>query len=377
MKAKQLLFIILVMAMKIGVAQQNIPIHPTHSTEQNVNAFLIKEMDRLKIPGLQIVVISQNKIIFSKAYGEANVDFSIPSIENTMFSINSIAKIFTATCIMQLVEDGKLDIETPISNYIDSVPISWRKVTTKQLLSHTSGLPDVENDTTGGLVGNKGETTAWVQVKKLPLQFKAGSQFSYNATNYLLLGKIIEKFYHLPFEESIQKNQFDVVGMPHTIYGNSFNVAKNKAPTYCYYYQDKDSGEYIEGNELLQVFEEFPKMLRADAGIFSTASDIANWIIALQSKRLLKSDKSISTMWAPVKLNNGTFGGFGGVLNGYALGWPVVNRKNHPAIAAIGGGRSSLLIYPEDNLSIVVLTNLSGSAPELIIDKVAEFFYDN
>ncbi len=242
-------------------------------------------------------------------------------------------------------------------------------------MSHTSGLPDVEDDMTTGLVGNKEEDTAWKIVQTMPLQFKPGEQFSYNATNYLLLGKIIEKISKFPFEKFVKKRQLNVVGMKKTIYGNSFDVVNNKSPTYSYYYQNKNTGEYIKGNQLLQVYEKFPKMLRTDAGIFSTAEEMAQWIIALQNMRLLKEKKSIETMWEPVKLNNGKLGGFGDILNGYALGWPIVARKRHPAVASIGGGRAAFLSYPEDNLSIILFTNLSGCSPELISDKIAKLYF--
>ncbi len=345
------------------------------STLDKVRTYLVNEMEKQKIPGLQIVVIYQNKIVFSKAVGIANVEFSVPTTESTIFSINSITKVFTGTAIMQLAEEGKIDIEKPVSDYLDSLPANWQSVTIKQLLGHTSGLPFVEDDNTGGLVGNKGEDTAWKIVKTMPLQFQPGEQFSYNGTNYLLLGKIIEKCGKLPFEQFIQKYQLDVVGMKRTFYGNSYNAIKNKAPTYSYYYQDKSTGGHIKGNQLLEVYEEFPKMLRTDAGMFSTAEEMAQWILALQTKRLLKDEKSIKTMWTPVKLNNGKHGGFGGILNAYALGWPVVERKQHPAVAPIGGGRAAFLIYPQDNLTIILLTNLTGCSPELMVDKIAEFYF--
>jgi CubicO group peptidase (beta-lactamase class C family) len=360
------LFTILLLYNKVSRAQ---------SISDKVKTYLVNEMERQKIPGLQIVVIYQNKVILSKALGIANVEFSVPPNEHTIFSINSITKVFTGTAIMQLVEEGKIDIEKPASDYLDSLPPNWQSITIKQLLSHTSGLPNVEDDYTGGLVGNKGEDTAWKIVKAMPLEFLPGEQFSYNATNYLLLGKIIEKYGKLPFEQFIQKYQLDVVGMKRTLYGNSYNVVKNKAPTYSFYSQDKSTGEYIKYNQLLEVHEEFPKMLRTDAGMFSSAEEIAQWVIALQTKRLLKDDKSIKTMWTPVKLNNGVYGGFGDILNAYALGWPVVERKQHPAVAPIGGGRAAFLIYPQDDLTIILLTNLTGCSPELIVDKIAEFYF--
>lgn len=359
------LFSILAFSSKVSRAQ---------TTTEKVRAYLLEEMKKQNIPGLQIVVMSDNKIVLSDALGKANVEFSIPVTKGTLFSINSIAKVFTGTAIMQLVEEGKIDIDKPISDYLDSLPATWRLVTLKQLLGHTSGLPDVEDNLTGELVGNKGDDTAWKIVQTMPLQFSKGEQFSYNATNYLLLGKIIEKYGKLPFEQFIQKYQLDIVGMKNTIYRHSYDVVKNKAPTYSYYKLDNNTGEYVKSNELVQTYEKFPKMLRADAGMFSTAEELALWIIALQSKRLLKDENSLKTMWTPVKLNNGELGGFGGMLNGYALGWPVVDRKQHPAVAPIGGGRASFFIYTKDNLSIILLTNLTGCSPEELVDKIADIY---
>lgn len=350
-------------------------ISQAQTTADKVRRYLHEEMKKQNIPGLQIVVINHNKIVLSEAMGKANVEFSVPATKSTIFSINSIAKVFTGTAIMQLVEEGKIDIEKPVSDYLDSLPTNWRKVTVKQLLSHTSGLPDVEDNMATGLVGNKEEDTAWKIVQTMPLQFQPGEKFSYNATNYLLLGKIIEKLSRLSFEKFVKERQLNVVGMKSTVYGNSFDVVNNKAPTYSYYYQNKNTGEYIKGNELLQVYEEFPKTLRTDAGIFSTAEELEKWIIALQNMQLLKTKKSIETMWEPVKLNSGQRGGFGDFLNGYALGWPVVVRKQHPAVAPIGGGRAAFLIYPQDNLSIILLTNLTGCSPELIVDKISKLYF--
>ncbi len=347
------------------------------TSAEKVNKLLREEMEKQKIPGLQLVVIDHSKIVLSEAMGVANVPFSVPATRNTIFSINSIAKVFTGTAIMQLVEEGKIEIEKPVSAYLDSLPESWKQVSVSQLLGHISGLPDIEDDFTSGLVGNKGEDTAWKVVQTLPVPFQPGEKFSYNATNYLLLQKIIEKYGQLPFEQFIQKYQLNKVGMKRTLFGNSFDVVKGKAPTYSYYFQDKNMGEYIKEDQLLEVYENFPKIFRADAGMFSTAEDIGYWILALMDNQLLKEKKSIKTMWSPVLLNDGKMDGFGGILNGYGLGWPVVERSRHRAVAPIGGGRAAFMIYPDDDIAIVLLTNLSGCFPELIIDKIAKIYFTN
>jgi CubicO group peptidase (beta-lactamase class C family) len=333
---------------------------------------LKKEMEERKIPGCQLVVLKSNKILLSEAVGIANVPFSIPVKTNTIFSINSISKVFASVAIMQLQEQNKLNINDRISRYIDSIPENWKKITIKQLMSHTSGLPDIEDEK--GLIGDKGQDSAWLMVKKLPLQSEVGEKFNYNATNYYILQRIIEKCSAVTFEKFVRKNQFDVVGMKEIYYGNSYDVIQNKCPTYSYYHQDKITKEYIKGTKLKETYEEFPSKMIADAGAFTTAEEMAKWIIGLQSGKLLKKNEDIDIIWEPVKLNNGSYDGFGGLLNAYALGWPVITRQNHSAIAPIGGGRAAFIIYPKDNLTIILFTNLTGSSPEEIIEKIAKLY---
>lgn len=343
--------------------------------EKEVIAYLQKEMKEQKIPGLQIAVIKNNTVLFSKSLGIANVAFGVPATNTTKFSINSNAKIFTAVAVMQLVEKNKLEIDQPIVTYLDSLPKDWNAITVKQLLSHTSGLPDIEASSGDGLISEKGQDSAWVKVQALPLQFKPGAAFNYNATNYLVLQKIIEKVGQLPFEKFIALYQFDVAQMKHTKYGNSYDVMASKAPTYSYYQLDKAIGDYIKSNSLTEVYEDFPTTFRADAGVFTTADDIAQWIIALQNGTFLQHPEHINTMWEPVKLNDGSYDGFGGLLNSYALGWPVINREKHFAASAFGGGRASITIYPNDHLAVILFTNLSGIETYTMTDHISKFYF--
>lgn len=343
---------------------------------EQVEEYISKKMVEKKIPGLQLVVINDNKIEYTTEMGNANVSFSIPVNENTIFSINSIGKIFTATAIMQLVEQKKLNLTDKISIHLTNLPESWNSVTIKQLLSHTSGLPYIEDQITEKLISDVGIEDAWKIVQQLPLQAKSGERFGYNTTNYVVLYKLIEKSSGLSFLEFIQKNQFDAAGMQRVIYGNSFDVIENKSPTYSYYYQNKMTYEFYQKDTLRELYEEFPKELWAGAGVFTTARDMAKWMLALLNGKLLKDHKSIEEMWQPVALNSGQYGGFGGILNKYGLGFPIVERENHPAVAPLGGGRASLFIYPKDNLTIILFTNLMGSFPHEIVDEISQFYLE-
>lgn len=344
---------------------------------EKADRYLAAQMSERQIPGLQLTVMKGNRVIFSTSKGFADVAFHVPVGDSTIFSINSTAKIFAGVGLLQLVEAGKVHLDDPVGRYLDSLPQSWQGITIRQLMGHVSGLPDVEDDRTGGLVGGQGEDSAWRLVQHLPLLAKPGETFYYNATNYLLIQKVLEKYSPRPYEAWVRKEQFLVAGMQRTFFANSNEVVDNKAPTYSHYYHDPVTGEYIKTNQLLQIHEDFPRMMRTDAGAFSTAGDLARWIMALKTGRLLKKPENLHSLWTPVQLNNGKTEGFGEAFTGYALGWPVMQRKAHPAAAAIGGGRCVVMVYPEDDITVILLTNLTGCAPEEIADVIAGYYFDH
>ena len=331
----------------------------------SIDAFVKNQMEKRKIPGLQLAIVRNGKIIKTGNYGLANVQDSIPVDNNTVFTINSITKAFTGIAILQLMETGKLNLSSPVSTYLSGLPETWKGVTIQQLLSHTSGIPDIVDEEESVLIAASAEE-AWKIVRELPVDFKPGEKFSYNQTNYLLLGQVIDKLSGMPFTEFITKEQLQKAGMTHTIRAG-FAATKEVIPHAAAGYR------YSKG-KLSNMFFSFPPFLQTAAGMSSTAKEMADWIIALQNLHLLKQKSSLVALWTPALLNSGKTGGFSGLLNGYAAGWPVVARNEHPAAAAVGGGRSAVFVYPNDNLSIIVLTNLAGGAPDVFIDELAGFF---
>jgi len=339
--------------------------HTIFAQPDSIDVFVAKQMQQRKIPGLQLAIVQNGKIIKTGNYGLANVQDSIPVTDKTVFTINSITKAFTGVAVMQLVEAGKLNLSSQLGTYLSDLPQTWNAVTIQQLLSHTSGIPDIVDEEESVLIAGT-EEAAWMKVISSPLDFNPGEKFSYNQTNYLLLGRIIDTLSGMPFSEYIIKEQLQKAGMTKTIkagFGATKEVIANAAGGYRY-----SKGKHIN------MFFSFPASLQTAAGMSSTAKEMADWVIALQNKRLLKQQSSLTSLWAPAKLNNGKIAGFNSLLNGYAAGWPVVARAEHPAVAPVGGGRSALFVYPDDHLSIIVLTNLAGGAPDVFIDELAGSF---
>ncbi|MFD2786941.1 serine hydrolase [Hymenobacter rubripertinctus] len=336
------------------------------SAPDSVDQLVQRTMRQLRIPGVQLAVVRHGQLVKLGNYGLANVQDSVPVTTQTPFFLNSITKAFVGVAVMQLVETGQLDLAAPVGRYLPELPATWHPVTVRQLLTHTSGLPDILPE--DALVTENNEKTAWAQVQTQPLDFPAGQQFAYNQTNYLLLGRLIEKLSGQPFAQFIQQRQLEVVGMPHTSIGDAHDVLPQGARGYTY-------TQYVDGQrrrspQLRNLFEVFPPSLRPAAGMSSTAQEIASWLVALQRGKLLQP-QSLLALWTPGLLTDGSQRGFGGKLTGYALGWPTVSRAEHPAVAPVGGGRSAVFLYPQDELAIVVLTNLQGANPDRFVDALA------
>jgi CubicO group peptidase (beta-lactamase class C family) len=264
---------------------------------------------------------------------------------------------------MQLVEEGRLDLSAPVSRYLDGLPDIWQRITIRQLLTHVSGLPNIlQNQSTGKLVGEGGEDAAWAKVQTMPMEFPTGERFSYNQTNYVLLGKIIDKLSGKPFTQVFKDRQFQVAGMLNTGFGDSRDVVPNMAQSYRYV-RNLD-GHTLADDKLINFYGEFPPFRRTASGMNSTAADVANWIIALKQGKLLKTRTAVKTLWTAGTYNNGA-------PTQWALGWMTKPRAKHSAMIATGGSRSAFFIYPEDDLAVVVLTNLAGASPEEFIDELA------
>ena len=328
-------------------------------TEHDIAAFLRSEMQERQIPGLQLAVIHNGKVVLKRNFGLASLQYQVPVTDASLFSINSATKAFAGVAVMQLVQQGKIDLAAPISQYLTGLPSAWQAVTVTQLLNHTSGLPDVLDQRSGKLVGPQPDDAdaAWTAVQALPVEAPAGQRYRYNQTNYVLLAQLIERQSGQPFTTFVQHQQFDVAGMPRSGFGDTKDVVVGKASSYML---------ARGGKGYRNVIEDFPVFMRAGAGINSTAGELANWLIALQSGRLL-APASVERLWQPTSLNDGK-------PAAWALGWPTIGRDAHRAVAGIGGARSAFYVYPNDGLAVVILSNLAGGQPEQLIDTVAGFY---
>jgi len=327
-------------------------------TRQSIQA-IMKEQ---RIPGLQIAVVKDGKIVLSESYGMANVENGVAASRTIRFPLNSASKAFTGVAMMQLAEAGLVDLDAPVSRYLDDLPMAWRGILVRQLLSHTSGLPDIV-DPQGAIEGGS-EAAAWKLAQSRPVAASAGEVFSYNQTNYALLAQIVSKQSKLPYERFVSERQFAPAEMSASTFGDSYDLVPNAATIYAY--APRGTSAKDDGNRLSHWFYQIPYGLWAGGGIQTTADDVARWLIAL-SKGSLISQASLQRMWVPEKLNGGSDGD-------WASGWPVLRTTPELQVAGIGGARAAFIVYPDQHLAVIVLTNLAGANPQRFIPRIAEFY---
>ncbi|WP_136666742.1 serine hydrolase [Flavobacterium sp. H122] len=292
-------------------------INLTFSQVDKADMLIKNLMQKNRITGLQLAVVKNNTIVKTSNYGLANLQDSIAVDNKTVFSINSITKSFTGVAIMQLVENGKLNLEDPISKHLDSLPTTWQNITIKQIATHTSGIPDIW-DSQGNILSENSEALL-KKIKELPVAFKPGEELRYNQTNFLLLGMIIEKVSKKSFENFIKENQFEKAGMKNSIkagFGDFYNIINHTARPYSYF----------RNGVLNNVYQPMPSILYPAGGIYSTATEIAQWVIALQSHKLINAE-SLKMLLKPIELNNGKVYETNDFLNISSIGFSIASRE--------------------------------------------------
>lgn len=197
-----------------------------------IDAYMKTEMEKASIPGASVVVMRDGKVPHHGSYGVASIELSAPVTPRTVFPLASITKTFTATAVMLLVERNTISLDDALGSILPNVPDNWKPITVRQLLGHTSGLPDVmTNPFTGTWLGDTRED-ALAKLGALPLQAKPGETWSYNQTNYMLLGMIVEARSGMSFDEFLKRHVLDPLSPGAFVYGDSKVVVPNRGSWY-------------------------------------------------------------------------------------------------------------------------------------------------
>jgi CubicO group peptidase (beta-lactamase class C family) len=333
---------------------------------------MTSEMARRLIPGAAVVVVRNGVVVRSSTYGLASLELGVPVTSRTLFQVASVTKNMTGVAIMQLVDSGAFALDDRVATRLDGLPAAWGPVTIRQLLSHTSGLPDMIVDPEKGtwLPGSRDSVLA--QLAQMPVT-PAGTAWAYNQTNYMLLGMLIDKYARRPYVAHIRDRVLAPLGVTGVVFGDSRTVATGRTTEYSRLGIPATASKLTD----LRAFHyEYPDALLTAAGIFMHAEDLGRWLVALSRRAGLSRD-AFEAMTTATSLSDGKPFHFPGSTMGYGLGWIVVDAPPRRAFGGSGGGRAALFVYPDEGLAVGVLTNLQGAGPESLVELVAGIYRDS
>lgn len=320
---------------------------------KHINNNLIEDfITQSNIPGASIAIAYKNKVIWSNSYGYENLEKKIPASNISKFRVASISKLFTGTAMYKLYKEGLLDIDLPISNYLDSIPEHWKSITCRQIAQHTSGIGhyiDVP-DALDTLHYNS-TTEALSKFKNRPLKHNPDEGVTYSSYAYTVLAAVIEKVTHKRFLTAMDDILFTPLNMKDT---RADDQTKNISNRTAFFQYDKDRNP--EQSPYIDLSGKW-----AGSGFLSTAIDLARFGAAHTFSSDFFTKEDLNTITSARKLND-TLQTKEGLGWGQRIGWE--GRLTYWGDGRTPGATCGLLVYPELDLSIAIVTNMRNAPLE-------------
>jgi N-acyl-D-amino-acid deacylase len=324
-----------------------------------IDTIVREEMAAQRVPGLAVAVVRGGEVVSAKGYGLANVEHDVAVTPQTIFQSGSVGKQFTATAVMLQVEDGKLSLTDPISKFFPAAPDSWRNITVRHLLTHTSGIPDY-ND---GLLDYRKDYTEDDLVTfatSLQLDFVPGAEWKYSNTAYQLLGIIIRKVSGSFYGDVLRDRVFKPLGMTTARIISEADIVPNRA-----------AGYRLEGGELRNQQWVSPSLnTTADGSLYLSLQDLIAWDRGIRAGAVLRPE-SWRQIFTPVTLS-------GGRLHPYGFGFQV-DRIAGREVQRHGGSWQGFQTYIAryggpgggGDITVIALANLAQALPKRVVDRIA------
>jgi CubicO group peptidase (beta-lactamase class C family) len=273
-----------------------------------------------------------------------------------------VGKQFTATAVMMLVEAGKIGLEDPLTKYFPEAPATWKQVTVRELLSHTAGFTDYPKDF--DLRKDYTESELVKIVEAIPLAYPPGTSWSYSNLGYLTLGILIHRVTGEFYGDFLARRIFRPLDMSTTRIISEADIIPNRSAGY----------QLVNGEVMNQEWVSPSVNTTADGSMYFSILDLAKWDAALYTEQLLKKS-TLGQMWTVAPLRNGQPNS-----GHYGYGWFVENQDGHRLIEHEGawqGFETQISRYVDDELTVVVLTNLADAKPDRIAHGVANLYFQS
>jgi N-acyl-D-aspartate/D-glutamate deacylase len=307
---------------------------------------LIGPAERAATPGAAVIVVRDGVVVKRVAYGRSDLANGVPIETDTAFNLASVSKQFTAMAILMLAEEGRLAYDDPIVRFLPELARFGEGVSIRHLLTHTSGLPDYYDVMVEVSGVERPHTRHALDVYSRwgEPRFAPGERYEYSNPGYELLALIIERASGRRYAEFVQERIFAPLGMAGTVV---FDERTPEIPKRAYGYHREGEGFALDDDHPLNA-------VIGSGGIYSTAEDLVRWDQALQDERLVRAD-TLAEAFRPMRLTSGE-------QYPYGFGWSLEPHLGRRCISHTGswlGFRAAIARYPDDHLSVIVLSNFA------------------
>jgi len=351
------------LALLLGAIRVSVAAQPAALPDEQVIARTRQVVERIiqrpEAVGLSVAVARGDRILVEQGVGKAELEFDAPANAQTIFRIGSITKQFTAASIMKLVERGKIKLDDDLHQYLPAFDTGGRVVTLRQLLNHTSGVPDVTSRP--GFISDIAPRDITPEqmlatIKGVPFEFEPGKGWSYSNTGYLLLGLIIQAADGRPYDRFMQEELFGPLGLGRTRHSSERELIRNRAQGY--------SGGTTNAPRMNDAAINM-NVPGAAGSLSSTAGDLVRWQIALVGGRAVSADSYRQMIGSTVETSRGN--------SRYGFGLQVedvagVRRISHGG--SIQGFNSVLLHQPEAGLHVAVISNSETLPSSVVAEQI-------
>lgn len=317
-------------------------------------------------PGCALAIIKDGKIIYENGYGEANIELGVPITPKTVFYVGSISKQFVAYCAALLESQGKLSFDDDIRQYIPEFPDYSHAITIRHLIHHTSGIRGylMLMDLAGMDIGyyhQAEEVIKALLTRQKSLNFKPGEKYQYSNSGYLLLAEIVSRVSGMSFRKFVHKHILKPLGMKNSHFHNDYSeLIKNRASSYL-------PGKKNKYKNFISTFD-----LVGSGGLYTTVEDLFLWDQNFYHYQV-GGQEVIETVLTRGKLNNNEE-----IFYAFGLGhdeYKGLKIVGHPG--ALGGWRGMMLRFPEQQFSVVCLSNFAAFDPAGTCYQVADIYLKN
>jgi D-alanyl-D-alanine carboxypeptidase len=356
---KSLLTLVL-LAISPGLRAQSSPATAAlpEDLKSKIDAAANQILSSTKVPSASIAIVKDGHIAYLQAYGQARLSPAMDATPPMQYSIGSISKQFTAAAVLFLAQEGKLNLNDPVSKYLPELTRA-HEVTIRMLLSHTSGYQDYwpEDYVMTSMMVPTTAQHILDEWGKRPLDFAPGTEWQYSNTNYVIAGRIVEQVSGMALIDLLEKRIFLPLGMV-----NVYDSDASRLPA-----TDPTGYERHALGPPRPSPQTGANWMFAAGELAMPAHDLALWDISLIDRSLL-SPASYNQMFTPVLLKNGDNTGYGLGVNVKKLdGRTVIEHSGE-----VSGFVSENVVFPGDRAAIVVLTNeMATQAASMIADRVA------